>query len=79
MSQERPDTHAKALQVSLEQSHLGPHGLGNRSGGAADAEEPAARAGEAGREEMTPPVVAELIKRWRLLGYRAKGNARQAA
>jgi hypothetical protein len=37
------------------------------------------RAGEAGWEEMTPPAVAELIKRRGLLGYRAKGNAIQAA
>ena len=37
------------------------------------------RAGEAGWEAMTPPAVAELIKRRGLLGYRAKGSATQAA
>lgn len=37
------------------------------------------RAGEPGWEEMTPPAVAELIKRRGLLGYRAKGSATQAA
>jgi hypothetical protein len=37
------------------------------------------RAGQAGWEEMTPPAVAELIKRRGLLGYRATGSATQAA
>ena len=37
------------------------------------------RSGEAGWEEMTPPAVAEVIKRRGLLGCRAPGGATQAA
>ena len=37
------------------------------------------RSGEPGWEEMTPPAVAELIKRRGLLGYRAASDSSQAA